>query len=123
MKDPSPINRTYHPKYTSYFGDGNGRDNYVIFNNGGLHGLRDYRGSHFNGFNLGPNAKRDAITPKKEPTAFDYKPDGTGRDLYVIRLHGLKRDYKSSHREFEKYLRKEVFTPMMDQRQIFRRDY
>lgn len=41
----------------------------------------------------------------KEPTAFDYKPDGTGRDTYVIKLHGLKRFYKSNNRDFERDLR------------------
>lgn len=107
MKEASPINRTYHPKYVTNYGHVDGRDHYIIFNNGSLHGLRDFRGPQYNGFNLGPNVQRDTITPKKDPTAFDYKPDGTGRDLYVIRLHGLKRNYKSSHREFEKYLRQE----------------
>ena len=95
MKEPCPIDRTYHPKYVTYTGEGAGRENYVIFNNGGLHGLRDYRGSQYNGFNLGPNPQHHAITPKKDAVAFDYKPDGTGRDLYVIRLFGLKRNYKS----------------------------
>lgn len=42
MKEASPINRTFHPKYVTYTGDGNGRDGYVVFNNGGLHALRDY---------------------------------------------------------------------------------
>jgi hypothetical protein len=28
--------RTNHPKYASYFGDGSGRDKYIIMNNGGL---------------------------------------------------------------------------------------
>lgn len=41
------------------------------------------------------NPQHHAITPKKDAVAFDYKPDGTGRDLYVIRLFGLKRNYKS----------------------------
>ena len=65
---------------------------------------------------MGPNPTINHVTPYKEPTAFDYKPDGTGRDLYVIRLHGLKRNYKSSHREFEFQLRSEQKTPMMDAR-------
>ncbi len=62
------------------------------------------------------------MTPKKEPTAFDYKPDGTGRDLYVINLYGLKRNYKSDHREFEKILRSASQTPFMDARQLIMRD-
>ena len=50
---------------------------------------------------MGPNALTTHITPTKDPTAFDYVPDGTGRDLYVIRLNGLKRLYKSNYRDFE----------------------
>lgn len=42
MKEASPINRTFYPKFVTYTGDGNGRDSYVVFNNGGLHPLRDY---------------------------------------------------------------------------------
>ena len=53
----STLNRTYHPKYTTYTGDGNGRDHYIVFNNGGLHALRDYRGTQYNGFDLGPMAR------------------------------------------------------------------
>ena len=32
----SSMMRTIHPKYVSYFGDGSGRDKYIIHNNGGL---------------------------------------------------------------------------------------
>jgi len=31
--------RTDHPKFTTYRGDGSGRDTYVIFDDGGLHPL------------------------------------------------------------------------------------
>ena len=104
MKEACPIDRTYYPKYTTYTGDGAGRDHYIVFNNGGLHGLRDYRAQTKPGFNLGPNLPHEKVTPCKEPTAFDYKPDGTGRDTYIIKLHGLKRNYRSQNREFEKSL-------------------
>lgn len=116
MKEASPINRTYHPKYVTYTGDGAGRDHYIVFNNGSLHGLRDYKSSQKPGFNLGPNPAHSGVTPCKEPTAFDYKPDGTGRDLYIIKLHGLKRNYKSDFREFETALRSAEQTPKMDER-------
>jgi len=39
------ISRTHNPKYTTYTGDGNGRDGYIVFANGGLHELRDFKGS------------------------------------------------------------------------------
>lgn len=36
------LKRTYHPKLTTYWGDGNGRDHYITFANGGFHGQRLY---------------------------------------------------------------------------------
>jgi len=45
MTTTSSLNRTYYPKYTTYWGDGSGRDGYAVFENGGLHGLRNYQGS------------------------------------------------------------------------------
>jgi hypothetical protein len=30
------MQRTNHPKFTTYWGDGHGRDHYITFNNGGL---------------------------------------------------------------------------------------
>ena len=33
------LERSYNPKSTSYFGDGSGRDNYIIYNQGGLTGV------------------------------------------------------------------------------------
>jgi hypothetical protein len=56
MKEASQINRTYHPKFVTYTGDGNGRDAYIINNNGGLNALRDYRGHRKStSFSLGPS--------------------------------------------------------------------
>lgn len=118
----SSLNRTNYPKYTTYWGDGNGRDQYVVFNNGGLHDLRDFKGPQgTNGFNLGPNLPYHGVTPKKDASAFDYVPDGTGRDTYIIKGFGLKRDYKSDHREHEKSLRMSTGTPVMDARQMYNR--
>lgn len=54
------------------------------------------------------------VTPKKDATAFDYKPDGSGRDLYIINSFGLKRNYKSTNREHEHSLRNRVETPVTD---------
>lgn len=79
------LRRTAHPKYTTYWGDGNGKDHYITFNNGSLHGLRDYRGSQQNGFSLSHHLPSQNVTPKREPTAVKYIEDGTGRDSYIIR--------------------------------------
>ena len=103
------LNRTSHLKYTTYTGDGSGRDGYVVFGNGGLHELRFYNGSQpRSGFNNNKNfAPKPYAAPKKDATAFDYVPDGTGRDSYVIFNYGLKANYRSSYRGFENDLRSE----------------
>ena len=56
------------------------------------------------------------VTPKKDATAFDYKPDGTGRDSYIINAFGLKNDYKSDYLGFQRGLRSGHETPVMDMR-------
>ena len=121
--DTTTINRTEHIKYTTYWGDGSGRDNHIVLGNGGLHDLRDYQGSRprhpFNNFKNTPKVTHQ---PHKEPTAFDYVPDGTGRDSYVIFNYGLKANYRSSYKEFERDLRSSTQTPLMDARQQRRND-
>ena len=67
---------------------------------------------------MSPHPTHKGVTPVKEASAFDYVPDGSGRDLYIIRSYGLKRNYKSGFREFERGLRTGSTTPMMDSRQI-----
>lgn len=52
--------------------------------------------------------------PTKETTAFDYPPDGSGRDSYIILSQGLKREYRSKHSVFENYLRSDEQTPYMN---------
>ena len=119
------INRTYHPKYVTYWGDGSGRDGHAVFANGGLHGMRDYRGpSPKPGFDgLKGRAAKSYVAPRKEETAFDYVPDGTGRDSYIIFNYGLKANYRSSFREFERGLRSPIDdTPMMNERQVRKMD-
>jgi len=111
------INRTYYPKYTTYTGDGSGRDGYVVFGNGGLHELRNYEGSKpREPFINTKSMPRTRVAPKKDATAFDYVPDGSGRDSYIIFNFGLKANYQSSFREFERDLRTTQPTPHMDAR-------
>ena len=99
--DTNTIYRTYHPKYVTNYGDGSGRDGYAVFGNGGLHDLRNYEGSRprhpFNNFKSTPKA---SSIPRKEATAFDYVPDGSGRDSYVIYNYGLKANYRSDFQGF-----------------------
>ncbi len=108
------LKRTYDPKYTTYQGDGTGRDGYIVFANGGLNDVRNYNGSKPNNWQSSYHGTFKGVTPKKDATAFDYKPDGTGRDTYVINAFGLKNDYKSDYLGFQRGLRSEHETPMMD---------
>ena len=81
----STLNRTYYPKHVSYFGDGAGRDKYVIFNHEGLHTQSNFamqpRGSVLT---LAKNGFMHGVTPRKDETPVDYVPDGSGRDTYII---------------------------------------
>lgn len=102
------LSRTFYPKYVTYTGDGSGRDGYVVFGNGGLHDLRFYKGSEpRSGFSNTKSVPKKSIAPKKDATAFDYVPDGSGRDSYVIFNYGLKANYRSSYKKFERDLRSE----------------
>lgn len=94
-------------KWVTYQGDGSGRDGYIVFANGGLNELRDYKGSQtkYNGFVNTANAVYKGVTPRKDATAFDYTPDGSGRDTYVINSFGLKRNYKSNFYSYANGLR------------------
>lgn len=93
----STINRTSHEKYTTYWGDGSGRDSYTIIGNAGLRKPDSYV----------YEAPRTGYQPKlavpstlfagevkayrgagKEPTAVRYFGDGTGRDSYVVKESG-----------------------------------
>jgi hypothetical protein len=108
--------RTYDPKWTTYQGDGTGRDSYIVFANGGLNDVRVYNGSHPNSWQNSYHGMFKGVTPKKDATAFDYKPDGTGRDSYIINAFGLKNDYKSDYLGFQRGLRSVHETPVMDMR-------
>ena len=118
LHEKEALARTFYPKYTTYTGDGSGRDGYIVYGNGGLHDLRHFNGSKREGFTTSPLKSKVMITPRKEATAFDYTPDGSGRDLYIIRNYGLKANYRSKYREFEKGLRSGSPTPNMDARAI-----
>ena len=117
------INRTYNPKWVTNHGDGSRRDGYAVFANGGLNEVRAYTGSQGRPvFNQHGNAPRAKITPRKDATAFDYIPDGSGRDSYIIFDYGLKANYKSDYKGYERGLRSPMETPITDSRQMARKD-
>ena len=63
------------------------------------------------------SGSKTPLVGRKEPTAFDYPPDGSGRDSYIINNFGLKANFKSDkYRQYEKTLRDPFGTPMQDSR-------
>ena len=123
------LNRTNHPKFTSYTGDGSGRDQYIVFCNGGLQPQRNFNFKNTrpqDTFNASPNKTKYGgfvrPSPQKMAGLTDYIPDGNGRDTYIIQNQGLKRDFITKHSVFENYLRTQEQTPTADQKSQKHRD-
>ena len=91
------IMRTYNPGYANYQGDGSGRDGYILLNNGGLT-KQSKMGIMWNCVaNRSPRSKNVSVIGGKPTPSFKYRPDGTGRDSYVIpNQGGLVKDFRSS---------------------------
>ena len=117
------LQRTDHVKHVSYWGDGAGRDNYIIINGGGL--VRPTR--HFQGMEEKTDyMRKNSGSPgrplgalRKDNACVYYPPDGSGRDSYVILDHGGScHPMRKSQIDFYdcKYLREKVNTPIMDRR-------
>ena len=92
-KAANQINRTDYTKYTTYWGDGYGRDSYIVTGNGGLRGYMAPEAGIVTGYNARSQGSRLQINQnhqfqrgasKKETTVFKYFGDGTGRDNYVV---------------------------------------
>lgn len=112
------IQRTYHPKWTVYRGDGFGKDHYILFNNGGLNEQRMYGGTC-------PPIWRDTkmtgqvkTVPSRAASSIRYWGDGSGRDAHVIFDQGQKRSYSSNWQNFANKLRTPTATPHWERRQI-----
>jgi hypothetical protein len=76
--------RTDHKKWVTYWCDGNGRDHYIVFNNGGLNEQRIYGSNVKNNWMDTVMKPHHRDAPHKEATAINYTGDGSGRDSYVI---------------------------------------
>ena len=101
--------RTNQLSYKNYFGDGAGRDSYIVNSNGGMARLAKTSMQHRN-----KSVHHDTIpVPRKDPPSHTYISDGKGRDSYVLRGNGgLVNDYKGSAlRSFYGTLRQHDFIP------------
>jgi len=115
------MQRTFNPKYVNYYGNGTGRDQFTIMNNGGLthvdkQGL-GRTGVHLQRYNSNVQ-RRSSPSPGSKPTpTFYYQSDGSGRDGYVLMDNGgLRPEYskynKSSSTIFVNSLRDQVKSPL-----------
>ena len=115
------MQRTFYPKHTTYFGDGRGRDQQIIVNNGGLEKLErivGHHGFHQRRYNLNTKYSTSSrSSPKREATTFYYTSDGSGRDSYVLQDNGgLRPEYdrlnKSPQKIFTSSLRTGEKSPL-----------
>lgn len=107
--------RTFDPKYSHYFSDGSGRDNFVMYNNGGFSIPRIYnpmQGTNYmklgksqnnnngSGVNMYGTTSSSNTSPRREPMTVEYRSDGTGRDSYIVcNSGGLKQIFNKTHCE------------------------
>lgn len=86
-KELAGLYRTFHPKYSQYKPDGDGRDAYIIQNNGGMR--KENRKNIFESACYYNEKPRMVIpAPHKEATSFKYVSDGNGRDFYITHNSG-----------------------------------
>ena len=94
------MQRTFYPKHINYFGNGSGRDQQVLINNGGLikpdKKNLGYHGVHISRYNS-IVAERRSPSPSKEASTHYYMSDGTGRDSYVLENNGGSRPEYNKH--------------------------
>ena len=123
--------------YSTYWGDGDGRDSYVVFGNGGqrkepqpqswvsAQEQLQTNSSNGGGWRAFTNSKPEpAYDPKKlafsgpRPNMLTYYGDGSGRDGYVISQYpgGNLREYRGPLDFHKDWVRGAYETPIMDKR-------
>ena len=77
--------RTMKLKYVPYFTDGNGRDRYIAFDNGGFFGNKEVNkeNSRRTGTSFDTKITYKYISPYMKTPNFHYHSDGNGRDSYI----------------------------------------
>lgn len=86
-KEISGLNRTFHPKYTHYMSDGEGRDSYILKNNGGMW-TELSRPVATSTFYVKEKPRVVVPAPRIDAVSFKYISDGKGRDFYITHNSG-----------------------------------
>ena len=89
--------RTMKLKYVPYFTDGNGRDRYIAFNNGGFFRNKETNKENVRktGTSFDTKISYKYVSPYMKAPNFHYYSDGNGRDSYIcINGGGLFYDSK-----------------------------
>ena len=105
IHEVSSLYRTFRPNFKSYHSNGDGRDNYIQYNNGGF-------------WNINPNPPSFDISNKNihfhknysssiRTPPFKYRSNGNGRDSYIIYNNGglSYNNLPLKNCKLEKYLR------------------
>ena len=101
MKSPPSLN----PRFTFYYPDGTGRDDYISVNNGGF--LRTNKLTRvFNPLISPKRVHHQDLTLPKKPLN-QYYLSGNGRDLYIYCGNPLNQKYHSHKVNFPQLLRSE----------------
>ena len=88
----SSLYRTARLRFALYSSDGLGRDRYISFNNGGFWDTNEYKISPKPNYEYPKYKNFHTLFHMAAP--FKYYSDGSGRDSYVLRYPGLRRDQK-----------------------------
>jgi len=101
-----------NPKWAKYSPDGQGKEEYIRFDNGGLSSKIYKNNSKDNNIQMFNNMKYYNL--RKNLAPIKYHSDGSGRDFYVVHESGgLERNYKTlSSYNLVDILRKKDYKPL-----------
>jgi len=117
VHEVSSLYRTFRPNFKSYYSNGDGRDNYIQYNNGGFWNINPNPASYYmTQKNYHPHKFHSFSSIRTPP--FKYRSDGNGRDSYIISNNGglsynnlplkncklenyLRTDYNSYYKPFD----------------------
>ena len=76
--------RTFDPKFSHYYSNGSGRDNFIMYNNGGFAEPRYHNPARSTAYMRYKAFATVSPSPRKEAQPIEYRSDGSGRDSYIV---------------------------------------